>query len=311
MKATLRLFLIFWLLSAFCLSTLAQRRLQATEDYIAKYSSIAVEHKNKYKIPASITLAQAILESGSGGSELTKASNNHFGIKCHLDWKGEKVYRKDDILNDCFRKYKTVEDSYEDHAKFLRQHSRYSVLFTYDIHDYKAWAKGLQSCGYATNKGYANKLIWIIEEYELYKYDTKSPPKNSTSSAKEKANEDAKKKKKIEISREVFKTFNLIYVIAKENDSFDLIAKDIGFKVSDLMKYNEVPEGFPLKKDDRVYLQQKKKKADKPYFEHLVKIGDSMHSISQRYGLQLKYLYTMNSKDPDYVPTEGDVLRLR
>jgi len=314
MKVSLRLFLFFLFLPAFCFSTLAQRRLQATVDYITKYSSIAVEHKNKYKIPASITLAQAILESGSGGSELSKASNNHFGIKCHSDWKGERIYRKDDILNECFRKYKSAKDSYEDHAKFLRQHSRYAVLFTYDINDYRAWAKGLQSCGYATNKGYANKLIWIIEEYELYKYDTKTSSKNTTSSAKEKIKDkvdEKEKKKRMELHREIFKTFNLIYVIAQKDDSFDQIAKDTGFKIADLIKFNEVPEDFPLKKDDRVYLQPKKKKADKPYFEHLVKVGDSMHSISQRYGIQLKYLYDMNAKDPDYVPTEGEVLRLR
>ena len=169
MKVYWRLFFIFCFLSGFTLTLPAQRKIQAYVDYINKYSDIAVKHKNKYKIPAEITLAQGLLESGAGLSELARASNNHFGIKCHADWTGERIYRRDDNPNDCFRKYKTVEDSYEDHSKFLLQHSRYAVLFTYDIRDYTSWATGLQTCGYATDKGYANKLIQIIEDYELYR----------------------------------------------------------------------------------------------------------------------------------------------
>jgi len=302
MKIRLHLFLFFCFLLEINFTLSAQRKLQVNIDYINKYSNLAVKHKDKYKIPASITLAQGILESGAGISELARTSNNHFGIKCHSDWTGEKVYCRDDGPNDCFRKYKTVEDSYEDHAKFLLRYSRYAVLFTYDIRDYTAWAKGLQTCGYATDKGYANKLIGIVEDYELYKYDIENSPKDKTSKIKE---------EKTVLLRDVYKTHNLIYVIARENDSFDQIASDTGFKIKDLIKYNEVPEDFPLRKGDIVYLEKKKKKADKPYFEHLVKIGESMHSISQLYGIQLKKLYNMNKKDSDYVPTEGDVLRLR
>lgn len=306
MKVSLRLFFFFCLFLGFSLSLPAQRKLQTYLDYISWYSDIAVKHKDKYKIPASIILAQGILESGAGVSELARSSNNHFGIKCHSDWTGERIYRRDDRPNDCFRKYASVEDSYEDHSKFLLKHSRYAVLFTYDIQDYTAWATGLQTCGYATDKGYANKLIRIIEDYELYRYDIKqSVQKTETASKKD------KKKKKPELRRDVYKTHNLLYVIAISGDSFDRIADDTGFKVKDLIKYNEVPEDFPLRKGAIVYLEKKKKKADKPYFEHLVKIGDSMHSISQRYGIRLKNLYKMNKKNPDYVPTEGDVLRLR
>jgi len=306
MKVFLRILLFFYFLFGFSIALPAQKKLQVYVDYIKKYSDIAVRHRDKYKIPASITLAQGILESGAGVSELAKTSNNHFGIKCHSDWTGERVYRTDDGPNDCFRKYKNVEDSFEDHAKFLAQQSRYAVLFTYDIRDYTAWAKGLQTCGYATDKGYANKLIRIIEEYELYKFDAKTAAKTAkkTPTVKE-------KKKQPVLLRNVYKTHNLIYVIAKENDSFDQIADDTGFKVKDLVKYNEIPEDFPLRNGDIVYLEKKKKKADKPYFEHLVKIGESMHSISQLYGVQLKSLYKMNKKGKDYVPTEEDVLRLR
>ena len=304
MKIRLRLFFIFCFLFGCGFTLPAQKKLKVYVDYINKYSNIAVIHRDKYKIPASITLAQGILESGAGASGLAKASNNHFGIKCHSDWKGEQVYWKDDGPNDCFRKYKNVEESYEDHAKFLQQQSRYSVLFTYKITDYKAWAKGLQTCGYATDKGYANKLIRIIEDYELYKYDTKATPKSVKPQTQQ-------KNKKPVLLRDVYRTYNLLYVIAKADDSFDQIADDTGFKLKDLIKYNEVPADFPLEKGDIVYLQKKKTKADKPHFEHLVKVGESMHSISQQYGIHLKNLYKLNKKSKNYVPTEGDVLRLR
>jgi LysM repeat protein len=301
MKVSLRLFFIFYFLSAFSFVLPAQKKERAFVDYINQYSDLAVKYKKKYNVPASITLAQGVLETNAGRSELVQSSNNHFGIKCHSDWTGGRIYRKDDIEKDCFRVYNNAEESYKDHGEFLLQHSRYSVLFTYDLLDYRSWAKGLQACGYATNPGYANGLIRIIEEYELYRYDTKTPFKSSSS----------KKKAKPVLLRDVYKTYNMLYVIAKAGDSFDRIADDTGFKVKDLIKYNEVPEDFPLRKGDIVYLEKKKKKADKPYFEYLVKVGDSMHSISQKYGIRLKNLYKMNKKDPNYAPTEGEVLRLR
>jgi Muramidase (flagellum-specific) len=298
------LFCIYFLL--FCSALQAQTKSKVYLEYIDLYANLAVSHMDQYKIPASITLAQGILESGAGRSSFVKESNNHFGIKCHTDWKGERLYRKDDGPNDCFRKYKKAEESFEDHSKFLKQHQRYAVLFTYNIRDYKAWAKGLQTCGYATDKAYANKLIKLIEDYELYRYDTKSP---KGSDKKKKVEEPTSSVPKMK--RDVFKTHGLIYVVADSDDSFDKIAYDLDFKAKDLTKYNEVPEDFPLYKGDIVYLEKKKKKADKPYYEHIVRIGESMHSISQKYGIQLKQLYKMNKKNSEYVPEEGDVLRLR
>ena len=139
-------------------------------EYIDKYKDEAIYQMKKYKIPASITLAQGILESGDGNSELAKKSNNHFGIKCHSDWKGERVYHDDDKKDECFRKYNTVRDSYDDHSEFLLR-SRYADLFEYALTDYKSWAKGLKKAGYATNPNYAKLLIKIIEENELHKLD--------------------------------------------------------------------------------------------------------------------------------------------
>ena len=142
-----------------------------TLQYVRKYAPLAVLEMHEYKIPASITLAQGILESGNGRSELASKSNNHFGIKCHTGWKGQKVYHDDDEKGECFRKYKYVQTSYKDHSKFLTTRRRYAGLFKLRKTDYKGWAKGLKKAGYATDKKYPKKLIRIIETYELYEFD--------------------------------------------------------------------------------------------------------------------------------------------
>jgi hypothetical protein len=142
-----------------------------TVDYIGTYKDIAIRKMEEFNIPASITLAQGILESGNGLSELTRKANNHFGIKCHSDWKGKRVYHDDDRRNECFRKYPTAEGSFDDHSMFLTTRGRYEFLFDLRPDDYKAWAKGLKKAGYATDRKYPRKLISFIENFELYKYD--------------------------------------------------------------------------------------------------------------------------------------------
>ena len=142
-----------------------------TLDYIGKYKNIAIMKMEEYQIPASITLAQGILESGNGLSELTRKANNHFGIKCHKDWNGKKVYHDDDRRNECFRKYPTAEGSFTDHSLFLTTRNRYAFLFDLKQDDYKGWAKGLKKAGYATDRKYPRKLISFIENFELYRYD--------------------------------------------------------------------------------------------------------------------------------------------
>ena len=274
------------------------RKNKSYEEYVDRYQRIAVDHMKKHKIPASITLAQGLLESGAGQSRLAKDGNNHFGIKCHSDWTGRTMRHDDDRRNECFRKYSKAEDSFEDHSKFLKR-SRYSALFDLQLTDYRGWARGLQKAGYATDKAYANKLIKLIEDYELHKYDR---------GYRAKADETTIVKQYLHTP---YKTHGLVYVIAKRGDTFESIAKEFGFKTKDLYKYNEVPQEFPLSENELVYFQKKKKKADKPYYEHVVKVGESMHSISQQYGIQVKNLYKMNKKDYEYVPEEGDVLNLR
>ena len=295
--------LLFVLLFTFVCSfqVVSQKRYKVYEDYIDKYSPIAVKHMQKHRIPASITLAQGLLESGAGQSQLTKRSNNHFGIKCHRNWKGGRVYAKDDTPNDCFRKYRRAEESFEDHSQFLVQGARYKVLFNLSPTDYKGWARGLQKTGYATDRAYANKLIKLIEDYQLYRFDKK--------------NYRGSNRKEVVTSQnwthQPYKTHGLVYVLAIEGDTYESIATEFNFKTKDLLKYNEVPKGFPLNAKDIVYFQKKKSRADKPYFEHVVQIGESMHGISQKYGMKVKNLYKMNKKDYEYVPEEGDVLKLR
>ena len=276
---------------------------QTREEYISRYMPIAIAHMERYGIPASITMAQGILESDCGNSLLSMKSNNHFGIKCHSDWRGGHVYHDDDLRGECFRKYKRVEDSYDDHSRFLAERPRYASLFQLNIKDYKGWAKGLQKCGYATDRAYANKLIKVIEDYELYRYDSAKGGKTTSKKTSQPSKQLAR--------YTIYKTNGLLYVYAKSNDSFEQIAGSLGFRVKDIKKYNEVPEDFPLQKNDIVYLEKKKKKADKPNYDHVVQIGESMHSISQKYGIQIKSLYKINKKDKDYVPEEGDVLKLR
>jgi len=147
--------------------TIAQTKNTATEDYIIKYRDIAIENENEYRIPASITLAQGIIESGSGRSSLAKESNNHFGIKCHSTWQGKRTYKDDDSKGDCFRVYDSAEESFTDHSIFLAKGRRYAFLFDLDINDYKGWAEGLKKAGYATNPKYSKLLINVIEVYDL------------------------------------------------------------------------------------------------------------------------------------------------
>ena len=160
-----------YLLFLFLFSSLFGFSQSKTESYILKYSSIAVVEMNIYNIPASITLAQGILESGNGESRLAVDGKNHFGIKCHSNWNGKTIIEDDDEKGECFRKYSEVADSYRDHSLFLSERGRYSFLFAYKKSDYKKWAKGLKKAGYATNPKYPSLLIKLIEKYELYNYD--------------------------------------------------------------------------------------------------------------------------------------------
>ncbi|KAA6340280.1 Exo-glucosaminidase LytG [termite gut metagenome] len=290
---TLIFFFLFILVS---IPLWAQQRNRQYVEYINKYSDLAVKQMKEYRIPASITLAQGLLESGAGQSNLTRKSNNHFGIKCGKDWNGRTVLHDDDLRDECFRVYRHAEDSYEDHSLFLRKRAHYAPLFRLDITDYKGWAYGLKKAGYATSPTYATQLIGIIEKYELYKYDRKG-------------------EKGIKITWEnphqVYLSNDLVYVVARNGDTLESIGEEFAIPKKKLIKYNDLPKEYRLLTGDVVYLHEKKKKAQKTYKTHIVKNGESMHSISQTYGIRLKNLYQLNHKKAEYVLEVGTVLKLR
>ena len=224
------------------LSVQAQTRNKQYEDYIKKYRDIAVREMKRYHIPASITLAQGLLESGAGQSTLARKSNNHFGIKCGGDWRGPTVSHDDDARGECFRAYKHPEESYEDHSKFLAGRPRYASLFKLKITDYKGWAHGLKKAGYATNPRYAEKLIGIIELYNLHKYDTK---------------DGIKWMKQNPEPHQPYVSNELLYIVVRAGDTWKSISKEFDISQSKLRKYNDLYKGYNLQVGDILYLEKK------------------------------------------------------
>lgn len=279
-------------------------------DYIRTYQAEARRQMDRHAIPASITLAQGLIETGAGTSTLARDHNNHFGIKCHSTWTGKRTYRQDDNPNDCFRSYPSAKDSYDDHSMFLKAR-RYQRLFALRYDDYRGWAKGLQLCGYATNKGYANMLIKVIEDYELYTFDRGEYPTWYGGRAASVRRSVESERTYDRPMRPSYISYGLLYVLADQNDTYERIAADMGISAKKLAKYNDTPLDYPLNEGDVVYLEPKNKEASARYSTYTVRVGDSMHEISQRYGIRLDQLYKLNNKDADYAPEEGDVLRLR
>ena len=299
-----RLLLVFSL-ALFFLSAHAQtKKNEAWIDYINKYKDLAVAQMKKHGIPASITLAQGLFESGAGQSELARKSNNHFGIKCHTDWTGKRIYYDDDNRNDCFRVYSSVRDSYEDHSRFLMGR-RYRSLFNLNIRDYKGWARGLKACGYATLPTYAERLIQVIELYELYRLDRGKVPQYMSTGEE----------------HQIYEVNHLRCVRAREGDTWDGLSRELkarGIRISarKLRKYNEAPsKDFFPPTGTQIFLQKKARHGDKDrypkdYWHHVLP-GESMYSVSQQYGIRLKNLYKLNFRSPEESLNAGDLLRVR
>lgn len=301
-------YFVLSIITFLCVSLNAQLKWNSRyQAYIDQYKDLAIAEMLKYNIPASITLAQGLLESSAGMSELARNGNNHFGIKCH-DWTGARTYHDDDATNECFRAYRDVYESYEDHSRFLARQPRYRSLFRLKRTDYKGWAKGLKKCGYATSPTYAKQLIGIIELYKLHKYDK------------------AKKYDKFMVERssvkDVAPSINLhpihiynknYYLNVRQGDTFRSIAREVGISYKKLAKYNERDKNDRLIPGEIIYLKKKQKKADKAYKNrpHRVKAGESMYSIAQYYGIRLESLYKMNDLSTDYSIQVGDLLRVR
>lgn len=303
-----RVFLIIGIIFLSCTSLSAQLKWNSKyQAYIDKYKDLAIAEMLKYNIPASVTLAQGLLESGAGMSELTLRGNNHFGIKCH-DWLGATTYHDDDEKNECFRAYKDAYESYEDHSKFLSKNARYKRLFSLKKTDYKGWAYGLKSCGYATSPTYAKKLIGIIELYKLHKYDrAKTYDKFMVGRLAVKTGTNG-------LEQHVIHRYNKnYYLTVKKGDTFKSLAKEVGISYRKLAKYNERNKKDTLVPGEIIYLKKKQKKADKVYKKrpHRVKQGESMYSIAQYYGIRLSSLYKMNKLSHDYTLKVGDTLKVR
>ena len=292
-----------------CLPMGAQMRWNQTyQTYINQYKDLAIEQMLRYRIPASITLAQGLFESAAGRSDLVRQGNNHFGIKCH-NWTGPTQYHDDDARGECFRVYQDARDSYEDHSKFLALQPRYARLFQLSQRDYKGWARGLKACGYATNPQYANKLIQIIELYKLNEYD-KAKRYDRFMAAHSGTDQPVNAEGLLHPIHIFNKNY---YLYAREGDTFKSIGKEVGISWRKLARYNERDKHTILRKGDIIYLKKKRSKAPKQYKgrPHVIKPGESMYVISQKYGIRLEKLYKMNHLDPNIPVSIGTRLRVR
>lgn len=269
------------------------------EEYINRFCEMAVSQQEEYGIPASITLAQGLLESGAGSSTLASEGNNHFGIKCHKEWNGKTMLRDDDAPDECFRVYETPEESYRDHSLFLLR-PRYQKLFELETTDYQGWAKTLRECGYATDPNYAVRLIAIIERYSLYSYDTEAGRAAEETVA---FIRDA-----LASSHPVHKSRGLHYVVATPGDTYASLAKEFRIKEKKLLSYNDAGKKKEIKPWEEVYLEEKLETAPDGIDEVTIGEGETMHSISQRFGMKLSALQNLNKKAKD---KPGTRLRMR
>lgn len=310
------------ILSAISLNAQALNR----QGYVDKYSKLAVDEMIRTGIPASITIAQGILESDCGNSELAVEGNNHFGIKCH-DWTGETIYHDDDRTQECFRKYPSAYDSFKDHSDFICQKSRYQSLFSLDRTDYQGWAYGLRAAGYATDPTYAKKLIDIIEELGLNSYDGYTDEKTSGQGVIRTAgndnNSDSNVKPSVRVRVEADYFINPLhehryeynngvrYIKVMDGDSFDAIAREFHINVSELLSYNDLNTSADISEIKYLYIRSKKNRAHRDCVTHIVEEGDTQWFIAHKYGIKLRKLRRFNHLQPDDELHTGDVLNLR
>ena len=318
-------YIIFATLASITSTTLAR---QTREEYIERYKSIAVAHMERYGIPASITMAQGILESDAGNSALSISSNNHFGIKCKKNWTGRKVYHDDDAKGECFRAYPSVEESYQDHAEFLDSSPRYDSLFSYPSNDYRSWARGLKAAGYATAPDYAERLVAIIEKYNLHLLDQQdgdavySSGKNAKQNAEYFAlqsniiRQEAVGIDPVRISSSihkgynVYRTNNTCYVVAKKDDTYATLGKTFAISERMLRRFNDATKTDTLKENDIVYIERKKERWMGDALLHEVRKDEDLHSLSQSFGIRKNRLARLNRLRNNALQ-EGQTIRIR
>ena len=312
----------------------AQKRTtrQTREEYIERYKTIAIGDMERYGIPASITLAQGILESDSGNSWLSLQSNNHFGIKCKRDWKGDRVYHDDDAKGECFRSYPSVEESYRDHAEFLDRSPRYDSLFAYSSTDYKSWARGLKAAGYATAPDYAQRLIRIIEENQLYLLDRPNGSRLYASRKRVSGKHDVR----MEVGKaaagtvvdpdnyrvtvnahngyNVYTANGVHYVLAKAGDTFETIGKQFRMSARNLRKFNDLTDrrSQPFR-NMPVYIERKKRRWTGDTEVHVCRAGETLYALGQIYGIRSRSLAKLNHRlyAEEAVLPEGLEIRIK
>lgn len=309
--------------------------LPATKDrnaeaYIRQYADMAMSEMRRTGVPASITLAQAVIESDYGRSRLARVGNNHFGIKCHNGWTGRRIYHNDDRRGECFRRYRDADESFRDHSDFLRRGSRYDFLFYLEPNDYRGWARGLKSAGYATNPRYANMLIDMIEKNRLHLYDDMVISGRGNDRARVTADINMEKARpKVKIAEPAVKeepheagfvverdkrvkTRNMLpYIVVREGDTIERLAVEFDLFGWELKQFNDLDDNDELKPGQILYLQMKRNRAERGKDYHVVKEGETMHSISQLYGIRLRVLYRKNRMEPGNEPAAGTELWLR
>ena len=294
------------------------------QEYIDKYKETAMEAMRTHGIPASITLAQGCLESGDGNSDLAVKANNHFGIKCHNDWKGQTYYKKDDDPGkSCFRKYRNASESFKDHSDFLRYRDRYAFLFDLEITDYKGWCYGLKKAGYATDPQYAERLIKIIEDYRLYRFDREMYTKAGKNSnlLPPSPNELMKVMElnparnsllyKYSRNRTIYVRNGVPYILAGSMDTYESIAEEYNLFTKELLRYNDLRKPKELVPGTVVYLQKKKAKAQRHMEIHIAVEGDTYYDVAQKYGVRMKKLFKYNGYKEGDILHVGDEIFLR
>lgn len=324
------------LLLLFCImsfSVFAQYNDKDVYRYMSDYKEIAIQNMFDYKIPASITIAQGIFESGCGKSHLAVDGNNHFGIKCHNEWIGDTLLIDDDTLQECFRKYESVDESYKDHSIFLTTRKRYANLFNLDIMDYSSWARTLKADGYATNPQYATRLIDLIQRYNIAQLDTiywirshggiqptlAQHPQSSAQNSQAQSNANYKVFTAIGSDypsgsspftfRKVFENNHTFFIIAQKGDTYEQIAGDVQVAASSLRKFNDAGKNNQPVENEIVYVEAKSK--SNPVKVHIVQQNETLRYLSQRYGVQLSYLYKYNNLDENSIIKPGDQILLK
>lgn len=310
----------------------AQLRI-TKEEYIDRYKAIAVAQMERYGIPASITMAQGLLESDAGNSWLSRESNNHFGIKCKTNWTGRKIYYDDDAKGECFRCYPSVEASYHDHAEFLDSQPRYDSLFAYASDDYKSWARGLKAAGYATAPDYAQRLIRIIEESQLFlldrpdgealyarRYGLPRDPEEwfssqtSVGTASPATAVDPDNYRVTINAHEgynVYMTNGVHYVLAKENDTFEQIGRKFRISARNLRRFNDLRGKAQPVTGEVVYIERKKKRWEGNALVHTAREGETAYAVGQSYGIRTRSIERLNRLRPGEVIEKGRQVRIR